>query len=281
MEKGPEFCILCGAKDRKSLIERDSWHVYRCSSCGLGFLDPRPSKQDISKLYSKEYCEDQFVEGGEVGSPEFKKRLSLETHRVRFFRGLKRKGKILDIGCGYGYFLEACRTMYGYDVHGLDVSGWAAHYAAEKLGLSVTVGEIDTVNLPPNSYDVITMWHFLEHTRDPREAILKAMDLLKKDGILVIEVPNYDGTDARKNWDNWVGWQPPYHFYHFTPQTLKQLLGTCGFLVVKSKDYHSETVKEALKRIPVVSIFARLIAKMYSGHSIVVIAKLDDHILTR
>ena len=278
MEKAPSSCMLCGDKERKLLVKNEPWYIYGCASCGLGFLDPRPSKEDIAKLYDKEYCEDQFVEGGGVGSPEFMKRLSLETHRVRFFRGLKRKGKILDIGCGYGYFLAACRTMYGYDVHGLDVSDWAAHYAAERLGLSVTVGEIETVNLPPNSYDIITMWHFLEHTRDPREAILKAMDLLKKNGILVIDIPNYDGTDARKNWDNWVGWQPPYHFYHFTPSTLKRLLRLCGLCVVKAKDYHSETVKVTLKRIPVVSIFARLISKMYSGHSLAVVAKREEKV---
>ena len=278
MERAPSSCILCGDKERKLLVKNEPWYIYRCASCGLGFLDPRPSKEDIAKLYDKEYCEDQFVEGGGVGSPEFMKRLSLETHRVRFFRGLKRKGKILDIGCGYGYFLAACRTMYGYDVHGLDVSEWAAHYAAERLGLSVTVGEIEMVNLPPNSYDIITMWHFLEHTRDPREAILKAMDLLKKDGILVIDVPNYDGTDARKDWGNWVGWQPPYHFYHFTPHTLKRLLKLCGLCVLKAKDYHSETVKVTLKRIPVVSIFARLISKMYSGHSLAVVAKREEKV---
>ena len=278
MERAPSSCILCGDKERKLLVKNEPWYIYGCASCGLGFLDPRPSKEDIAKLYDKEYCEDQFVEGGEVGSPEFMKRLSLETHRVRFFRGLKRKGKILDIGCGYGYFLAACRTMYGYDVHGLDLSDWAAQYAAERLGLSVTVGEIETVNLPPNSYDIITMWHFLEHTRDPREAILKAMELLKKDGFLVIDVPNYDGTDARKNWGNWVGWQPPYHFYHFTPHTLKRLLRLCGLCVLKEKDYHSETVKATLKRIPVVSIFARLISKMYSGHSLAVVARREEKI---
>ena len=278
MERAPSSCMLCGDKERKLLVKNEPWYIYGCASCGLGFLDPRPSKEDIAKLYDKEYCEDQFVEGGGVGSPEFMKRLSLETHRVRFFRGLKRKGKILDIGCGYGYFLAACRTIYGYDVHGLDVSEWAAHYAAERLGLSVTVGEIETVKLPPNSYDIITMWLFLEHTRDPREAILKAMDLLKKDGILVIDVPNYDGTDARKDWGNWVGWQPPYHFYHFTPHTLKRLLKLCGLCVLKAKDYHSETVKVTLKRIPVVSIFARLISKMYSGHSLAVVAKREEKV---
>jgi len=117
------------------------------------------------------------------------------------------------------------------------------------------------------------MWHFLEHTSDPRKAILKALDFLKKDGILVIEVPNYAGTDARKNWENWVGWQTPYHFYHFTPHTMKKLLRLCGLCVLKAKDYHSETVKVALKRIPVVSIFARLISKMFSEYSIAVVVK--------
>jgi len=277
MDSPPAVCILCGGRDRKILIEKDSWHVYRCSSCGLGFLDPRPSREDISKLYSKEYCEDYFIEGGEPDSPEFKKRLGLETHRVRFFRRIKRKGRILDIGCGYGYFLAACRN-YGYDVHGLDISAWASQHATNNLGLSITVAEIDEAELPPQSFDVITMWHFLEHTPDPRKAILRAKDWLKKDGILIVDVPNHEGTDARKNWKDWVGWSLPYHFYHFIPQTLTMLLGTCGFRVVKTKDYHSETVKMALKGFPGLSLFARPIAKLYSGHSVAVVARMQTEI---
>jgi len=277
MESAAKSCILCGDRDRKILIEKDSWHVYRCSSCGLGFLDPRPSREDISKLYSKEYCEDHFSEGGEPDSPEFKKRLGLETHRVRFFRRIKRKGRILDIGCGYGYFLAACRN-YGYDVHGLDISAWASQHATKNLGLSITVAEMDEAELSLQSFDVITVWHFLEHTPDPRKAILRAKDWLKKDGILIVDVPNHEGTDARKNWKDWVGWSLPYHFYHFTPQTLTMLLGTCGFRVVKTKDYHSETVKMALKGFPGLSLFARPIAKLYSGDSIAVVARMETEI---
>jgi len=272
MEKAPELCILCGARDREALIKLGSWNVYKCSSCGLGFLDPRPSEEDMAELYNKEYCEEHFTAGGKLNSAEFKKRLSLETHRVQFFKKIKKEGKVLDVGCGYGYFLAACRT-YGYDVHGLDISGWASQHATEKLGLSITFGLINTAELPRQSFDIITMWHFLEHTPNPRKAILKAKDWLKNDGVLIIDVPNYEGTDARKNWKEWIGWDLPYHLYHFTPQTLKELLKICGFYVVKTKNYHSETVKVALKRIPVVNIFARLISKMYSGHSIAVVAK--------
>jgi len=272
MENAPDSCILCGCRDRELLLEKDSWKVYRCSSCGLGFLDPRPSKEDLISLYSQQYCDEYFAVGGDPGSPELKKRLSLETHRIRFFRGIKKRGKVLDIGCGYGYFLAAC-SNYGYDVQGLDISEWASHHATKKLGLPIRIGHMNEMEFPPHCFDIITMWHFLEHTSDPRNAILRARDWLKSDGILIADVPNHEGTDARKNWQEWVGWSLPYHFFHFTPQTLKGLLTECGFRVVKKKDYHSETVKVALKRIPVVSIFARRISKFYSGHSIAVVAR--------
>ena len=175
MEKAPEFCILCGCRNRELLLEKDSWQVYRCSSCRLGFLDPRPSKEDLGMLYSKQYCDEHFVGGGDPDSPELRKRLSLETHRIRFFRGIKKTGKVLDIGCGYGYFLAACRN-YGYDVHGLDLSEWASQHATRKLGIPINVGPMNEMEFPPQYFDIITMWHFLEHAPDPRKAVLGVRD---------------------------------------------------------------------------------------------------------
>ena len=277
MEHPPETCVLCGATDREILIEKNSWHVYRCSCCGLGFLDPRPSREDVENFYGEDYFTDQYDNGIDPNTRDFRKRLNLEAHRIKFFKSLKRQGRVLDIGCGNGYFLAACRNN-GYEVQGLDVSGWAIQYAAQKLGLSVISGELDEIELPHQSFDIITMWHFLEHTRDPHQTILKVRNWMKKDGIIIIDVPNYESTDARRNWINWVGWQLPYHFYHFNPEALKTLVEKCGFHIVKTKNYHSETVKMALKGIPLVGLFARLIAKMYSGTSIAVVAILNDNI---
>ena len=84
MERAPEICMVCGETDRKLLIKKDTWTVYCCASCGLGYLDPRPSKDEIAELYNKEYCKEHFVEGGKPGSPKFDKRLGLETHCIRF-----------------------------------------------------------------------------------------------------------------------------------------------------------------------------------------------------
>lgn len=274
MESAPGVCILCQTSERELLIEKDGWTVHRCLTCGLGFLDPRPSESEIENLYQSDYFSERYDGGIDPDSPQYKKRMSGEQHRTKFIKTIKRSGYLLDIGCGYGYFLDASRRE-GYKVHGLDVSEWAAQYAVEKLGLSMTVGKIGEVHFPSQNFDIITMWHSLEHTPDPHMALQRAKSWLKEDGILVIDVPNYEGTDAQKTWHEWDGWSLPYHYWHFTSKSLKQLLSHHGFTVIKHKDYHSDVIKENLKRIPIISLFARLIAKLYSGTSVVIIAKLE------
>jgi 2-polyprenyl-3-methyl-5-hydroxy-6-metoxy-1,4-benzoquinol methylase len=270
-----DVCLLCGQAGKEKIFGNNAWHVYKCTSCGFGLLNPLPSDEEITKLYDDEYCKDQFVDGGDVGTSEFNKRLRNEKHRVQLFKRIIKKGKVLDIGCGYGYFLAACRQN-GYEVQGLDISSWAAEYTRKKLNIPVVVGTLCALEAKPHSFDVITMWHFLEHTRNPRQVLLEAKKMLKEDGLLVVEVPNYKGTDAQRSWNNWVGWQLPYHFCHFTPENLIELLSQVGFEVIKTKDYHSETVKMSLQTIPVVRYFARIIAKMYSGHSVAMVARLKN-----
>lgn len=271
MESAPEKCILCGDREKVLLIERDSWKVYRCINCGLGFLDPRPSQEEISQLYQKNYFEERYDEGLDIGSQRFKKRLSGEKHRIKFVSSVKGSGRLLDIGCGYGYFLYASR-MRGYEVTGLEFSDWAGTYAAQKLKLPVRTGSILDIDLPENHFDIITMWHSLEHTQDPRSVLLKAKKWLKKNGILVIDVPNYEGTDARYLKGDWDGWSLPYHFWHFNYGSMKMLLDKHHFKVVKYKNYHSDVIKKKLSPIPLLKPFARLISKMYSGSSFAIIA---------
>jgi len=159
-----------------------------------------------------------------------------------------------------GYFLYACRK-YGYEVEGQDVSDDSASYVRSELKIPVITGQIEEIDIKDNSMDVITMWHALEHTPDPRKHLKKARMWLKPDGLLIVDVPNYEGTDAQKMWNGWSGWSLPYHLYHFTPDTLVSMLERHGFKIIRTKNYHSEYIKEKLKRIPVISLFARLIDK--------------------
>ena len=156
MEHAPSKCILCNSSNRIILIQQSEWTVYKCADCGLGFLDSRPDQDELQALYKNDYFSSHYDEGLKIDSPEMKRRISQEDHRIKFFRNLKRYGKILDIGCGMGYFLYACRK-YGYEVEGQDVSDDSASYVRSELKIPVITGQIEEIDIKDNSMDVITM----------------------------------------------------------------------------------------------------------------------------
>lgn len=275
MERVKNECILCGATSRLPLIGQGPWRVHRCASCGLGVLDPRPEAEELARLYTADYFLDQYDSGLKVGSPDMKRRIASEGHRIRFFRGKKKRGHLLDIGCGMGYFLLACREV-GYDVSGIDISEDSASYVRNELGITVRTGPIEHIDIPDGTIDIATMWHFLEHTPDPGIYLKRARRWLKKDGLIVVDVPNYTGTDARMRWESWNGWQLPFHLYHFTPDTLTALLAHYGFRTIRTKDYLSEYVKEKLDAIPIINFFSRPVARLFSGNSVVALARRQD-----
>jgi 2-polyprenyl-3-methyl-5-hydroxy-6-metoxy-1,4-benzoquinol methylase len=272
MRKNGSICIICGSSERSPLYASGQWQVYKCPGCELGVLNPRPAKEELEKLYAENYFQSHYNSPLAISSMAMQKRLKQEDHRLRFFRRLKPAGKILDIGCGRGYFLLACRKA-GYKVEGVDISTVAATYVEGELKIPVRIGEFDKINFGTDSYDVITMWHSLEHTNDPNNYLIKARRLLKDDGILIVDVPNYEGHDAKMNWQGWPHWDLPYHFYHFTKRSLIALLKKHRFIVVWEKNYLSEYEKEKWKKRGLPNFLARYVAHFYSGGSIAVIAK--------
>ncbi len=265
-------CLLCGEENRELLIREGEWTVYRCRRCGLGILDPKPSADRMESLYRNSYFLSHYDDAPTPGSPQMQKRLSWEAHRLRFFRPHLKSGRILDIGSGRGYFLLACRNR-GYEVEGFDLSEDAAEYVRNTLKITVTTGTIDNAPFKENSFDLITMWHSLEHTENPHIYLELAHRWLKPDGLLIVEVPNHLGTDALRYGKDWEGWSLPYHLCHFTPESLEKLLLQHDFKIIGRKSYHSNWVKMKLRRIPVLSIFARLIAKCFSGTGYAVVAR--------
>jgi 2-polyprenyl-3-methyl-5-hydroxy-6-metoxy-1,4-benzoquinol methylase len=267
-------CPICEATSRKELIVLEQWRIEKCRQCSIGILDPMPEKQELKRFYNRAYFEDQYDDGLEPGTEAFQRRISQEDHRLRMFRRIKKSGALLDLGCGLGYFLYACRRA-GYQVQGADLSVSLAEYVEKRLQIPMIVAELEELDFPTASFDIITMWHFLEHTRNPSLCIQRVGRWLKPDGVMVIDVPNYESTDATKYWADWVGWQVPFHLYHFSPRALEYLLSKHHLKIIRRNDYHSEFVKERLKRIPLVNLFARNIAKFYSGTSIAVTAVRD------
>ncbi|HEY4650684.1 MAG TPA: class I SAM-dependent methyltransferase, partial [Pontibacter sp.] len=130
------------------------------------------------------------------------------------------KGTILDYGCGTGVFLTACKKD-GWQVRGVEPSDKARELAAETIGTPIATNISD---LPDEKYEVITLWHVLEHIHTLNETINHLISHLSETGTLIIAVPNADSHDAKQYKENWAAYDVPRHLYHFTQATMKRFL---------------------------------------------------------
>ncbi|MBW3540432.1 MAG: class I SAM-dependent methyltransferase [Planctomycetes bacterium] len=139
-------------------------------------------------------------------------------------------GRLLDFGCGRGDFLETMRR-YGWNVEGLDLSPLVAGYVEGRTGIRIHAGTLPHPDVPPNSFDAVTMWNALEHVHHPREVVAAARRALRPGGLLVVGVPNIDSWAFRRFGRWWWQLELPRHLVHFTPATLCRLLVSEGFAI--------------------------------------------------
>ncbi len=227
-------CLLCGSSSARTLfIARDrllgrpgEFPVVRCTSCGLVFLRPRPSPSALGSFYPDTYYPlDQqpsreafaVAEGLLARITEWRRGQRLETP------------SILDIGCGTGLFLHLAHEA-GLRVRGIELSESAVAYARANYGLDVHHGTLENADLPEESFDIITMWHVLEHLPSPVEALRRVARLLRPGGLLLLGVPNIGSIEARIFGRRWFSLDAPRHLSHFTPRTLAAALIAAGLI---------------------------------------------------
>jgi SAM-dependent methyltransferase len=225
-------CNLCGGQDYKRLFfardyllpREEEFQLVKCPQCGLVFLNPRPSTCEIGHYYPQ----------GFFYNPNIKKEAEYgDEKKVDIIERLKKGKCILDIGCAKGEFLGKMQSK-GWEVFGVDISTMASTYAREKLGIkNIYNQDLLDVNLPEHYFDVVTLWHVIEHLPDPLGTLKKISRLLKEDGILIIECPNFDSLARRIFKNKWFPLFIPRHFYQFTPQILKKMLEIGGFTIEK------------------------------------------------
>jgi SAM-dependent methyltransferase len=206
-------CILCGSTDCQS-----SPSLVRCSQCGSAFSRSAPPVN---------YYEDQYsISQNSIEETEHR-RLYRFPEQIRWLRRIKQVfpagSTLLDIGCDKGYFLDEARR-HGYDALGIEPSCAARSYC-ERVGLTV----LPKLSLVTKTFDVITMWHSLEHFPDPNETIGAVSKLLNKGGHLFIRVPDYSCLWRKLTGERWIWYQPRNHYVHYSPDGLKSLLTRHGF----------------------------------------------------
>jgi len=219
-------CSLCDIREGPDQIYaiRETWIYRRCSNCGLVSLRPMPDETTLRHYYNADYSvpATRYARGMERSAP-----FMLAGLRERF----SRRGKLLEIGCSYGLFLDAARQD-GWDVTGIELDDHAAACGREKLGLRVFSGTLESESSrldPP--YDAIVSFHVIEHVRDPVGFLRLCRRLIQEDGVLILKTPNVASWIAETTGAHWAWLSPPAHLHLFSPQALEFALKKTGFRV--------------------------------------------------
>jgi len=238
-------CDFCGKEEYKILFSgRDLllglpglFTMVECLGCGLIRQNPQPTPDTIQSFYPSCYPSFTISVDDETSIIRKLERKYGLIKMVRIVERFQKGGKLLDVGCSTGNFLNELTKRGIWDVEGIDSSPYAVSYAQERFGLKVQCGFIEEADLPTETYDVITMWDVLEHTYRPYFVIKKINNLLKNGGYFIFSVPNMRSLDRYIFGKYWMGWDLPRHLYLFPDKVLDNMLESAGFEIC-DRYYH-------------------------------------------
>lgn len=220
-------CIICDNQDFESAKEF-SKDLVRCKRCNLVMYN---NVQNIipSQLYNDDYFENHYYKyfsEKAISQLNFKKRLGVIK---RFLK----KGKLLEIGSAYGFFLELAKKEF--ETFGIDIAECGVQYASNDLHLEkVVCGDYVDVNYNNNYFDGICMFDTIEHLKEPHRYLEKANKELAPGGKLFFTTGDIDSLAARVQKDRWRLIDPPTHLYYFSRRTIKMLLEKHGFKIINT-----------------------------------------------
>lgn len=230
-------CPLCGGKHLEHAItctdhyaSGEQFSLYRCEDCGFIFTQDAPVEAEIGRYYeTPDYISHSDTHKGLMNRVYHRVRkymLSRKAKLIKRTSGLS-KGSLLDIGTGTGYFSNEMKER-GWRVKAIEKNARARAFAKEHFELEVDA-EDALAGYADDSFDVITLWHVMEHLEPLNETWEKLAQLLKERGVLIVAVPNPNSYDAGKYKEWWAAYDVPRHLWHFTPSAMQQFGVKHGF----------------------------------------------------
>jgi 2-polyprenyl-3-methyl-5-hydroxy-6-metoxy-1,4-benzoquinol methylase len=212
------ICKACGQAGARVIPgPQVRWCYWRCVRCGHVWLDPAPTTDELTQYYNATYAVPRELYTAHVP----RKHRALKTLLGR--RGFA-SGRMLEVGCSYGAMLDAFRRD-GWEVEGIELDARAAEIARSSYGLHVHQGRLEDVSAElSDDYDVITLYHVLEHVADPAALIRELGAVCRSGGVILIKTPNARSFVARVLAAWWEWYAAPEHVQLFAPTSLRTLL---------------------------------------------------------
>jgi len=213
----------------------------QCENCGLVFLNERIPNAELGTFYSENYLPYRVEEAwGKYASFVKKDQENIDKARVNRLKAhhpLTKESRILDVGCGKPTFLAKLYKDTPAKLLGLDFSeeGWKNNPESYR-DIALRVGDLATLK-GEAAFDVITMWHYLEHDYEPQQHLKDLLNVAHSETKLIIEVPNFDSYTRRKFGEHWAGYHTPRHTALYSPNNIEILLKNSGWQVEKILTY--------------------------------------------
>ena len=229
---------------------------------------PAPTESDGQEHFAEEDAHYRrfYVEQREL-------RYGFAAQMLRLVQEFQPAGRLLDIGCGLGFFLEYAGRR-GYRCVGIDTSAAATRFAREELHLNAVAADFMDVRFSPSeAFDVVTANHVLEHISQPVSFLVKARRLLRPGGILVSASPNFGGLVPRLLGHRWYGLQPSQHVWQFSPGSYATLFRTAGFTVERTEVTSMHYAFGSGWKGDVCCCLARLATVLGQGDNMILVAR--------
>ena len=213
------------------LVTREKFQIYSCQNCGLRFTNPRPNDDQLAGYYDSDEYISHSNEGSSLINGLYKIARTFTLRRKRkLIESLSQSKRLLDVGCGTGHFIDYCQ-QHGWQVDGVEPNEIARTQAEEKTKIVIRQ---DLSEVADTSFQVITLWHVLEHLPNLEQTMNQLKSLLAPGGVIIIAVPNFEAYEASVFKEYWAAYDVPRHLYHFNANALEQLVNKYGLKIART-----------------------------------------------